>query len=95
VAHDAIRINFPSSFQVESVPTAGSFTIPKTAVYNFKSDADGRGVTIRRDLYMGEVLFLQKQYPDLRSFYSQFEAKDQEPIILKVAAATATAPPGN
>jgi transglutaminase-like putative cysteine protease len=91
-SHDAIRINLPPAFQIESVPASGSFQIPKTAVYNFKSEPDPKGVTIRRDLYMGEVLFMQKQYPDLRAFYSQFEAKDQEPIILRVAPA---APAGN
>ena len=84
IAHDAIRINIPPGFQVESAPTAESFTIPKTAVYSFKSSPDATGITIRRDLYMGEVLFGQKDYPNLRTFYTQFEAKDQEPIILKV-----------
>jgi hypothetical protein len=87
--HDAVRINLPPGFEVESAPTAGSFTIPKMAIYNFKSAPDAAGITIRRDLYMGQVLFLQKEYPDLRTFYTQFEAKDQEPIVLKVAAVPA------
>jgi hypothetical protein len=86
-AHDALRISFPQNFQIESSPTGGAFTIPKMAVYNFKSTADSTSITVWRDLYMGEVLFMQREYPMLRTFYSQFEAKDQEPIILKVATA--------
>jgi hypothetical protein len=91
-ARDAIRINFPAGFQVESVPSEGSVKLPKMAVYNLKATADDKGVTIRRDLYLAEITYMTKEYPDLKTFYTQFEAKDQEPIILKVAA---TAPSGN
>jgi hypothetical protein len=90
-AHDAIRINFPPTFQIETVPPAGDFTLPKLAVYKSATSPDATSVTTRRDLYMGEVLFKKEEYPDLRNFYSQFEAKDQEPIVLKVAATS----PGN
>jgi len=91
-ARDAIRINFPPGFQVESVPPDGAATMPKMAVYNLKAAPDATGVTIRRNLYLAEILYKPEEYPDLRKFYSQFEAKDQEPVVLKVAAAT---PSGN
>jgi translation elongation factor EF-1beta len=89
---DAIRINFPSTFQVESVPPDGAATMPKMAVYNLKVAPDATGVTIRRNLYLGEILYKTEEYPDLRKFYSQFEAKDQEPLVLKVASPS---PSGN
>jgi hypothetical protein len=54
--------------------------------------ADAKGVTIRRDLSVGSVFYKPGEYPNLRKFYSQFEAKDQEPVILKVAS---TASAGN
>lgn len=91
-AHDVIRINFPQNFAVESVPSEGSFKFPKMAIYSLKTTADPHGVTIHRDLYLAEILYKPADYSDLRNFYSQFEAKDQEPIILKVAAAS---PAGN
>ncbi len=72
---------------METVPPEGAFKLPKMAVYNLKLVADPRGVTIRRDLYLAEILYKPAEYPDLRNFYNQFEAKDQEPIILKIAAA--------
>ena len=89
---DAVRINFPANFEVESVPPDGTATMPKMAVYNFKAAADGTGVTIRRNLFLAEIFYKTDEYPNLRTFYNQFEAKDQEPIILKVASA---APSGN
>jgi hypothetical protein len=89
---DAIRITFPPGFQVESVPTDGVATMPKMAVYNLKAAPDATGVTIRRNLYLAEILYKTDEYPELRKFYSQFETKDQEPVVLKVAAAT---PSGN
>jgi hypothetical protein len=86
-SRDAIRINFPAGFEVESVPPDGAATMPKMAVYNLKATADATGVTIRRNLYLAEIVYKTDEYPDLRKFYSQFEAKDQEPVVLKVAAA--------
>ena len=84
--HDAIRINFSPQFEVESVPTEGDVKLPKMAIYDMKSAADGHGVTVRRDLYMAAIVYMPKVYPELKTFYTQFEAKDQEPIILKVAS---------
>jgi hypothetical protein len=84
-ARDAIRINLPPGFQVESVPTDKEVKMSKVAAYDIKSVADGTGVTIRRNLVVGEIVYLPAEYPDLKAFYGQFEAKDQEPVILKVA----------
>lgn len=91
-ARDVIRINFPAGFQVESVPPDGDAKLPKMAIYNMKATPDATGVTIRRNLYLAEILYKTDEYPDLRKFYNQFETKDQEPVVLKVAAAT---PSGN
>lgn len=91
-AHDAIRINFPAGFHVESVPPDGDAKMPKMAIYNLKATADATGVTIRRNLYLAEILYKPDEYPHLKQFYSEFEGKDQEPVVLKLAA---TAPVGN
>lgn len=83
-ARDAIRINLPPSLQVESVPADKSVKMAKAAVYDMKAVADGTGFTIRRNLFVGEIVYMPAAYPDLKTFYSQFEAKDQEPVILKI-----------
>ena len=44
-----------------------------------------------RTYAIGDVIIPTKEYGDLRTFYSQLEAKDQEAVILKAAPATASA----
>jgi len=91
-ATDGIRIETPLGYSVESVPPAAQFTLPKMAGYGLTVKSDAKGITVRRDLQIGETTYLPQEYPDLRTFFSQFQSKDQEPIILKTAPA---APPGN
>ena len=38
---------------------------------------------------VGDIIFDLNQFPDLRAFYSKFETKDQEPVVLKVATPAA------
>jgi hypothetical protein len=84
---------------VEATPDAGKFTIPQRAVYNLTVESTPTSFTTRRTYVLGDILFNKTEYPMLRTFYSQFEAKDQESVVLKVlpssAATTADAPKGN
>lgn len=85
-ARDAIRINLPKGFEVESVPPDKSAKLAKSAVYDMKAVVDGTGFTVRRNLFVGEDVYLPTDYPELKAFYGQFESKDQEPVIVKVTA---------
>ena len=38
---------------------------------------------------IGDFLFMPADYSALRDFYSQFEAKDQESVVLKAVPAVA------
>lgn len=87
VMQDAIRVNFPSEFAVEAAPGAAKFSLPARAVYGMSVAVAPTNVTTRRDFVFGDVIVLQKDYSSLRNFYSQFESKDQESIVLKTAAA--------
>jgi hypothetical protein len=89
---DGLRIDTPAGFTVESLPAAAQISLPKMAAYGMTAKSDAKGITIRRDLEIGQTLYLPKEYPDLHNFYSQFQSKDQEPIILKAVPA---ASPGN
>jgi Domain of Unknown Function with PDB structure (DUF3857) len=94
---DAIRIAFPPSFSIESIPAAAEESLPKLAVYTFKTESTPNTFTIRRNFVLGDILIAPKDYPQLRSFYGKFETKDQESVVLKVANADAAkpAPAGN
>ncbi len=89
---DAVRVNFPPVFSVESLPTAMKQQFKTYALYTLAAESTPTSVTIRRNYTLGEILFLPNDYPDLRAFYNKFETKDQESVVLTVAPITATKP---
>jgi hypothetical protein len=93
---DAIRINLPEGIQAESVPTGGAYTFQKLAAYKIAFESTPKYVTIRREYARGDFLFMPKDYAELRTFYNQFETKDQESIVLTASPiAAAKTPTGN
>jgi hypothetical protein len=89
VVQDALRINFPANFSVESAPVNEQIPLEKSAVYVLKTETTPTSVTIRREFDLGNLFFKTDEYPSLRTFYNKIETKDQEPIVLKVAAPAA------
>jgi hypothetical protein len=88
---DALRINLPTGFSVEAVPAKARFDLPKEEIYTLSVEGDAGGFTTRRDHLRDELLVMPKDYAGLRTFYSQFESKDQESVVLKVAPAATAA----
>jgi len=96
MVQDAVRFKLPAGLAIESVPVAENAQFQKYAAYSLTSEATPTSVTVRRDLAVGEVLFSPEEYPGLRAFYTKFETKDQEPLVLKPAeTAAVSAPSGN
>lgn len=89
---DAMRITFPTSIKVESSPAPDKFQFKNYAAYALSSTPGTNSITMRRDLLFGEVLYLPKEYPELREFYNKFETKDQENIVLTATPAAAAKP---
>lgn len=94
---DALRVNLPHGFDVEAVPTEAKLTLPNAEAYTLSVLPDGTGFTARRNHAQGELFWMPKDYDALRKFYAQFESKDQENVVLKVAPATSAsaAQPGS
>jgi Domain of Unknown Function with PDB structure (DUF3857) len=86
VVLDALRINFPATFSLESSPASEQLLYQKFAQYVLKTETTPTSVTIRREFDLGNLFYKIAEYPDLHAFYNKFETKDQEPIVLKVAA---------
>jgi hypothetical protein len=82
---DAVRVTFPASLSVESLPAADQTPFQKVAVYTRQVQATPTSVTVHRDLMIGEIIFELNVFPDLRAFYNKLETKDQEPVVLKAA----------
>ena len=88
-AMDAVRITYPPALSLESQPAAANLPLGQSAVYSMTSKTAPNSVTIYRNLTREEIVYLPAQYPDLRAFYTKFETKDQEPIVLKATAQSA------
>jgi hypothetical protein len=87
---DALRINFPSSFSVEAAPSAAKYGLQQSAVYGMTVDTTPTSLITRRDYACNGIIVLPADYPQLRSFFSQFETNDQQSVVLKTTAAPAT-----
>jgi hypothetical protein len=87
---DALRINFPSTFSVEAAPSAAKYGLNQSAIYGMTVDTTPTSLTTRRDYASNDVYILPADYPQLRSFYSQFETNDQQSVVLKTTTAPTT-----
>jgi hypothetical protein len=85
MVQDAVRVKFPAVFNVESLPSSDKFRFHDSAAYDMTTSATPTSVTVRRNYLLGDVLFFSKEYPELRSFYSKMETKDQENVVLTTA----------
>jgi hypothetical protein len=96
MVQDAVRINFPATLKVESLPTGDKSAFEKYAAYVMSTESTATSFTVRRNYVLGDIVFTPEQYSSLRVFYSKMENKDQETVVLTSAPATAqVTPPGN
>jgi hypothetical protein len=93
---DAVRISFPATFSVEALPSSDQSNLHKVVAYDMQIESTPTSFTAHRDYVLGKVLFNTEEYADLRSFYSKFENKDQETVVLTTSPAPAKpTPAGN
>ncbi|HEX4575766.1 MAG TPA: DUF3857 domain-containing protein [Edaphobacter sp.] len=93
---DAVRIKFPATLKLESLPANDKSSFEKYAIYNVSTESTPTSFTVRRDYFLGEIVFKVDEYAKLRSFYSKIENKDQETVVLTSTPVAAKAtPPGN
>jgi hypothetical protein len=90
IVQDALRVNFPSGFEVEATPAEGKFAMQKMGAYDMTTTSTPTSFTTRRLYEFGEILVAPTEYEALRGFYSQFEAKDQDSVVLKMAPGAAS-----
>jgi hypothetical protein len=94
MTQDAVRIRFPQTLSVESLPAGDKTSFEKSIAYSLSSESAAGSFTVRRNYVLGEIVFTPPQYASLRTFYSKMENKDQESVVLATATAKAT-PTGN
>jgi len=82
---DAVSISFPKNLTLEASPASSRADIKGAAAYVMKVTPAANSITVNRLYAFNNVLIPPAEYAGLRNFYSQFEAKDQESIVLKMA----------
>jgi hypothetical protein len=87
---DAVRYTLPAGWAIESAPAKEVLKLQSSAAYTLTSQQTPNSVTVRRDLLMGELYFPLKDYPELRTFYSDLEAKDHGSVVVKRSAENAS-----
>jgi hypothetical protein len=87
VVQDALRIKLPKEYTVEAVPDAAKLSMgtPAIGTYDMSVTHDANSFTMRRNYIFNSVIVLPADYSGLRNFYSQFESKDKETVVLTPA----------
>jgi hypothetical protein len=88
---DAVRIKFPATMSLEATPTETKVKFQDVGMYSMTAKPAADSITVQRSYLFNTVLILNKDYSDLRNFYSQMETKDKESVVLKVAPQSASA----
>ena len=91
ITQDAVRYTLPAGFVLEAAPVNEVAKFQNLAAYSQTSTQTANTVTIRRDLILGDLYFPLADYPQLRTFYNDFEHKDHSSVVLKRSAETASA----
>lgn len=86
---DAIRINFPQSVHVVSIPANLDLDLKEAARYKLSAESTATSVTIRRDYALGRIDYAVPYYRDVRAFYLKLAAKDQDSIVFERSSAAA------
>jgi hypothetical protein len=93
MVQDAVRVKFPATFTVESLPAADKTAFKQAIGYNISTESTPTSFTVHRNYVLGGILFSTESYPEVRSFFSKMENKDQETVVLTNAPAAAKATP--
>jgi len=86
VTVELVRMNFPQGLAIEAAPSDAKYSIKGAAVYSLTSTQAANSITVRRDFVFNQAIFPVDDYSSLREFYSQFEAKDKDSLVLKATA---------
>jgi hypothetical protein len=80
-AIDDVKISFPSDMKIENLPQDQPL---KTdfSFYRVQRNADGNSFSMTRDFAMGGIAFVQKDYPELKKFFSGVVNDDSEQVVL-------------
>jgi hypothetical protein len=88
---DAVKVQYPASLKVESLPDKSAFNYTNTAAYSFSSSHTGANeYMVVRQYVLGTYLYSVADYTAARDFFSKVTQTDQGVVLLTQGA---TPPP--
>jgi hypothetical protein len=79
-----IKIAIPEGYVVDQMPTPKAMMLPGNASkFSYNVNVIGNTISIVSSMSINKTLFAQDEYPNLREFYNQVVAKQDEQIVLK------------
>jgi hypothetical protein len=91
---DDVTFHLPDGAAVEGAPQDTTVSWQGHAVFILKSKAGPGQIEIANSMARAFTLAKPEEYQDLRGFYQKVNAAEQAPLVLTIAPAPATAPPG-
>jgi hypothetical protein len=83
---DEVHIAIPASLEIESLPPNDNVH-PAYALYKtIQKEDSSNSIVAVRDLVMGGIAFPANAYTEVKSFYDQVKAGDDQQLIVKGAA---------
>jgi hypothetical protein len=86
---DRIELKLPAGFAVESIPPKQTLQIGY-ASYQRASISDGRMLVAERALGVNAIFVPVAQYPELKDFMAQIQAGDEQQVVLRTKATSAS-----
>jgi hypothetical protein len=79
-----IKLTIPDGYLIDQLPAPKAFVLPGNASkYAYNITAIGNTISIVSTVSINKALFVQDEYPNLREFFNQVVAKQNEQIVLK------------
>ncbi len=78
------RIKIPDGYQVDELPQPKMLALPENAGrYSYSVTQAGNILNVISNFQINRSIFSQLEYPNLREFYNQVVAKQDEQVVLK------------
>lgn len=83
-AADDVQITFPSGMRVENLPQNQPLQT-EFSFYKVQRSTNANTFSVTRNFAMGGIAFAQKDYPELKKFFTGVSTDDSESVVLTAA----------
>lgn len=82
---DAIRLQFPASWQIDTAPSGQTEVIPRIMGCTYRAQLSPTAIILRRHFVLGALQVDPSHYTELRNFYDKVATSDHQMILFHTA----------